>query len=124
MKMFLVALVTFFLVGSPLLDGATHASPLRASDPLRSAAAMAAAAPTISIDNFSFNAAVLTVTAGTPVTWINHDDVPHKVVSTDKTFASPVLDTDGRFTYTFTAPGTYEYFCSIHPMMKGKVVVK
>jgi plastocyanin len=58
------------------------------------------------------------------VTWINHDDAPHKVVSTDKKFVSPVLDTDGRFTYTFTTPGTYEYFCSVHPHMTGKVIVQ
>ncbi len=81
-------------------------------------------ATTIVIDNFTFQAAMLTVTPGTRVTWVNRDDVPHKVVSTDKTFSSPVLDTDGRFSYTFTTPGTYEYFCSIHPTMKGKVIVK
>ncbi len=79
---------------------------------------------TITVDNFSFNAAVLTVSAGTTVTWVNRDDVPHKIVSTDKKFSSPVLDTDGRFSYTFAAPGTYEYFCSIHPTMVGKVIVK
>ncbi len=79
---------------------------------------------TITVDNFSFNAAVLTVSVGTTVTWINRDDVPHKIVSTDKKFSSPVLDTDGRFSHKFTAPGTYEYFCSIHPPMTGKVVVK
>ena len=79
---------------------------------------------TISIDNFSFDAQTVTVKAGTQVTWINHDDVPHKVVSTEKKFSSPVLDTDGRFSYTFTAPGTYEYFCSIHPTMKGRVIVR
>ncbi len=79
---------------------------------------------TITVDNFSFNAPVLTVSAGTTVTWVNQDDVPHKIVSTDKKFSSPVLDTGGRFSHTFTAPGTYEYFCSIHPTMTGKVVVK
>jgi amicyanin len=79
---------------------------------------------TITIDNFSFNAQTITVPAGTAVTWINRDDVPHKVVSTDKKFSSPVLDTDGRFSYTFAAAGTYEYYCSIHPTMVGKVIVK
>ncbi len=79
---------------------------------------------TITIDNFSFNAQTLTVPAGTQVTWINRDDVPHKIVSTDKKISSPVLDTDGRFSYTFTAAGTYEYYCSIHPTMVGKVIVK
>ncbi len=83
-----------------------------------------AAANTIAIDNFTFQASTVTIAAGTRVTWVNHDDVPHKVVSTEKAFASPVLDTDGRFSYTFTTPGTYEYFCSLHPVMKGKVIVK
>ena len=88
------------------------------------AATTANGSNTIAIDNFTFQAATLTVTAGTQVTWVNHDDVPHKIVSTDKKVSSPVLDTDGRFSYTFTTRGTYEYFCSIHPMMKGKVTVK
>ncbi len=79
----------------------------------------------IRIDNFSFKEQTLTVRPGTVVTWVNHDDAPHKIVSTDKsTFASPVLDTDGRFSFTFTKAGTYDYFCSIHPLMTGKVIVK
>ena len=97
-----------------------------ASDPSRAqtrSAKTGSESNTISIDNFTFDAATVTVRAGTQVTWVNHDDVPHKVVSTEKKFSSPVLDTDGRFSYTFTTPGTYEYFCSIHPMMKGKVIV-
>jgi plastocyanin len=98
-----------------------------ASDPSRAQARSASAGSesnTISIDNFTFDAATVTVAAGTQVTWVNHDDVPHKIVSTEKRFSSAVLDTDGRFSYTFTTPGTYEYFCSIHPMMKGKVIVR
>ena len=61
--------------------------------------------------------------AGTTVTWVNGDDVPHTVVATDKAFRSKVLDTDDRFAFTFTRPGSYSYFCSIHPHMVGKVVV-
>ena len=65
------------------------------------------------------------MTAGTTVTWVNEDDTPHTVVSDDrKTFRSKPLDTDDRFSFTFTTPGTYGYFCSIHPHMTGKVVVK
>ncbi len=79
---------------------------------------------TIDIDNYAFKARTLTVAAGTEVTWINHDDAPHKVVSTDKKFSSPVLDTGARFSYTFTAPGTYGYYCSLHPMMTGTVIVR
>ncbi len=78
----------------------------------------------VTIDNFSFVPQVLTVKAGTSVTWTNKDDVPHTVVSTVKKFASRVLDTDERFSFTFRDPGTYEYYCSVHPHMTGKIVVQ
>src|SRR5262249_35590018 len=78
----------------------------------------------VKIDNFSFTPNTITVAAGTSVKWINHDDIPHNVVADDKSFKSKVLDTDEQFTYTFTKPGTYTYFCSIHPKMTGKVVVQ
>jgi len=80
----------------------------------------------VKIDNFSFAPATLTVSAGTTVTWTNRDDIPHTVVSTDepKAFKSKVLDTDEKFTYTFTKAGAYSYFCSVHPKMTGTVVVK
>jgi plastocyanin len=78
----------------------------------------------INIDNFSFTPATLTVPVGTKVTWINHDDVPHLITSTDKRFVSPVLDTDQQFSYTFTTPGTYTYYCSIHPKMTAKIIVR
>jgi len=79
----------------------------------------------ITIDNFSFTPSSVTVAPGTTVTWINKDDVPHTVVSDDKTtFRSKALDTDEQFSYTFTKTGTYGYFCSVHPRMTGAVVVK
>ena len=78
----------------------------------------------VKIDNFVFGPAAITVPAGTTVTWINRDDIPHTVVSTEKVFKSKVLDTDEKFSFTFSKPGTYEYFCSIHPKMTGKVVVQ
>ncbi len=78
----------------------------------------------VKIDNFVFGPAAITVAVGTTVTWINRDDIPHTVVSTDKVFKSKVLDTDEKFSYTFTKPGEYPYFCSIHPKMTGKVVVQ
>jgi plastocyanin len=78
----------------------------------------------VKIDNFSFGPATLTVAAGTTVTWTNRDDIPHTVVSDDKVFKSRVLDTDEKFSYTFSKPGTYPYFCSVHPKMTGKVVVQ
>jgi len=83
-----------------------------------------AAGATVTIDNFSFTPKEIIVAAGTTVTWVNHDDVPHTVVSTDEKFRSKALDTDDQFSFTFTDAGTYTYFCSVHPMMTGKVVVK
>ena len=82
------------------------------------------AAAEVKIDNFSFGPTTLTVAVGTTVTWKNNDDVPHTVVSDDKTFRSKALDTDDKFSYTFTKPGTYNYFCSVHPKMIAKVVVQ
>jgi plastocyanin len=75
------------------------------------------------VDNFSFSPAAATVPAGVTVTWTNRDDVPHNIVSTEKKFKSPVLDTDQQFSYRFEAPGTYPYFCSLHPKMTGRIVV-
>ena len=79
----------------------------------------------VKIDNFSFAPATLTVPAGTTVTWVNQDDVPHNIVSSEgKTLKSPVMDTDEKFSYTFTKPGTYPYYCGIHPKMTAKVIVQ
>ena len=78
----------------------------------------------VKIDNFSFSPATLEIKAGTKVTWTNADDIPHTVVSNDKVFKSKVLDTDQKFSFTFDTPGTYPYFCSLHPKMTAKVVVQ
>jgi len=78
----------------------------------------------VKIDNFSFGPATLTVPVGATVNWTNRDDIPHTVVSTDGLFKSKVLDTDEKFSFTFSKPGTFAYFCSIHPKMTGKVVVQ
>ena len=78
----------------------------------------------VKIDNFSFGPATLTVPVGTSVTWTNRDDIPHTVVSTEGVFKSKVLDTDEKFTFTFSKEGNYPYFCSIHPKMTGKVIVQ
>jgi plastocyanin len=87
---------------------------------------VAAAAAEVKIDNFSFGPGAITVPVGTTVTWTNRDDIPHTVVSADdpKVFKSKVLDTDEKFSYTFTKAGTFNYFCSVHPKMTGKVVVQ
>jgi plastocyanin len=83
----------------------------------------AAAVREIGIDNFSFSPASLSVPPGTTVRWTNRDDIPHTVVADDRTFKSAVLDTDGQFSRQFSQPGTFKYFCSIHPRMTGTVVV-
>ena len=83
----------------------------------------AGAAQQVVVDNFSFAPATMSVQVGTTITWTNRDDVPHNVVSTQKKFASPVLDTDEQFSHTFDVAGTYKYYCSIHPKMTGQVVV-
>jgi plastocyanin len=82
-----------------------------------------AAGMAISIDNFTFSPQRLVVTVGTTLTWTNRDDIPHTVVASGKEFRSKVLDTDDTFTFTFTTPGSYEYFCSLHPHMTGMIVV-
>ena len=78
---------------------------------------------TIKIANFTFDPPTLTVKAGTTVTWVNADDIPHLVSEKDGKFRSPALDTDEKFSQTFSTPGTVEYFCIIHPHMTGKIVV-
>lgn len=85
------------------------------------AASAQAADPEVDIDQFTFTPQQVTVKAGTTVTWINDDDVPHTVASSTKFFKSKALD---KFSFTFTTPGNYEYFCSIHPHMTGAIVVE
>ena len=77
------------------------------------------------IDNFTFNPATVTVKAGTTVTWTNKDDIPHGIAATNNAFKrSQALDTDDSYSFTFTTPGTYQYFCYIHPHMTGTIVVE
>jgi plastocyanin len=78
----------------------------------------------VRVDNFSFGPETLTVPLNSTVTWVNKDDVPHVIASTDGVFKSRALDTDDRYSYTFAKAGTYSYYCSIHPKMVGRVVVQ
>jgi len=78
----------------------------------------------VRIDNFNFTPPTLVVAPGTTVTWTNADDSPHTVREKDGKFKSAALDTDDTFSQTFAALGEYEYFCSIHPRMVGKIVVQ
>lgn len=77
----------------------------------------------VHISNFTFGPKEVTVKVGQTVTWTNDDDIPHTVVAVDKSFRSKVLDTGQSFSFTFTKPGQVAYFCSLHPMMTGKVTV-
>jgi plastocyanin len=79
----------------------------------------------ITIDNFVFTPPKLTVKAGTTITWTNHDDIPHGIASASNAFKrSQALDTDDSYSFTFTTPGTYQYFCYLHPHMVGSIVVE
>ena len=82
------------------------------------------AATQVMIDNFVYSPIPLTVKVGTTVTWINHDDIPHTVDSTQGKFKSAALDTDDKFEFKFTEAGEYPFYCRIHPKMTGKIVVQ
>jgi len=102
----------------------TRAAMLASFTLLLSSGAAEAATPSVSIKGFAFVPQVITVTVGTTISWTNEDEDPHTVVANDKSFHSAAMDTDDRFSYTFTKPGEFAYFCSLHPHMTGKVIVK
>lgn len=108
-----IVILTAMLIGRAQSPGPPAAAP---SKP--------AAETGIKIDNFTFTPTSITVPVGSTVRWSNHDDIPHTVVSEDKSFMSKALDTDDNFSFTFTKPGTYSYYCSIHPRMTGKIIVQ
>lgn len=117
-----LATVDATLSGEPIGDFAAGHDQMSTG---KAKAALVLGANQIGIDNFSFTPPVLTVKPGTEVTWINNDDVPHVIVNTQLKFpASKVLDTDERYAHTFMQRGTYDYYCSIHPKMTGKVIVQ
>ena len=78
----------------------------------------------VTIDNFTFTPPELTVTVGTTVKFVNHDDIPHTLVDKGKAYRSNALDTDDSFSFTFANAGTFDYFCGLHPHMVGKIIVK
>jgi plastocyanin len=100
---------------------ALASTPCLAEDPKIAATDSTA---TVSIDHSTFLPSVITVAPGTTVTWVNAETMPHTVVDLNKGFRSKTLVKDGTFSFTFTAAGDYNYLCSIHPNMKGKVIVK
>jgi plastocyanin len=119
------ALALALLSGCGASGGATPSGTAPADQP-KSPPAQAAAPAQVVIDNFAFQPTEITVPAGTKVTWVNRDDVPHTATSTakPKAFDSGTLDTDQTFSRVFDKPGVYEYFCAVHPKMTGRVVVK
>jgi plastocyanin len=78
----------------------------------------------ISIQAFQFVPAILTVKAGTAITWVNHDEEPHNVVSPERVFRSKAIDGGEKFTVVLDKPGTYNYLCAVHPHMRGKIIVE
>jgi len=146
----IVIMLGLFLTGCSLVDGAEYAKvrvsstsqlsgqpasnrdpnmtnmdmPHKATSSEDKEMAINAVPDQVMIENFSFKPANLTVKPGTKVTWVNHDDVPHTATDTDKRFNSKTLDTDDQFAFTFDQPGTYNYFCALHPKMTGQIIVK
>ncbi len=131
---YLVALLFLSACGAAQTGGVTQndAAPTNMVMPTTSpgapavstAASVPVTGPHVTIANFTFSPGTLTVPVGATVTWINNDDMVHTVTSVDGVFKSDGLDTGDQFSYKFTKPGTYSYFCSIHPKMVGKIIVK
>lgn len=125
--MMLTKLSAAALAAAALLAGCSASRPAAGSSPSMSMGSVSATAPAngnqVNIDGFAFAPATLTIAAGTTVTWTNRDEEPHTVAASDGSFHSPGMGTGATFSHTFTDPGTFDYVCSIHPMMHGTVVV-
>jgi plastocyanin len=107
-----------------LLGTVSQAQHENVSGKLAATAAGTDAGTQVMIDNFVYSPVSLTVKVGTTVTWINHDDIPHTVDSTQGKFKSAALDTDDKFEFQFKEAGEYPFYCRIHPKMTGKVIVQ
>ncbi|WP_419538260.1 cupredoxin domain-containing protein [Mycobacterium colombiense] len=115
-------------VGVLVLAGCSQSRPVATTAaPTTGMSVTAPAAPVrgdqVTIDGFAFAPVTLTVPAGTTVTWTNRDEEPHTVAASDGSFHSPGMGTGATFAHTFSTAGTFDYVCSIHPMMRGTVVV-
>jgi len=110
--------------GTPGMPGMSGMPSMTGAPPGTATGSPAAVAgDQVGIDNFAFAPAMLTVKAGSTVTWTNHDEEPHTVAATDGSFHSPGMGTGATFSHTFPTAGKFDYVCSIHPMMHGTVVV-
>jgi plastocyanin len=129
-RLMIAVLIPVAAVTTSLASGRAH-PPVPASArgktlsarPAAPAPAAATGPVAVHISNFTFGPKMVTVKVGQTITWTNDDDIPHTVVATDKSFRSKVLDTGQSFSFTFTKSGQVAYFCSLHPMMTGKVTV-
>jgi plastocyanin len=119
----LVAIVSLMtLAGASASSTSEHGAAAATSQP--ASAESTGSVTEVKIDNFAFTPGVITVKAGTQVTWINHDDIPHTVDSTQNKFKSAALDTDDKFQFSFTEAGEYPFYCRMHPKMTGKIIVQ
>jgi plastocyanin len=109
---------------STLAAGVSHSMGIIGEAAALPTASAHAAETEVKIDQFAFAPQRVTVKAGTTVTWINDEDIPHTVASSTKLFKSNALDTKDKFSFTFTTAGAYEYFCSLHSHMTGTIVVE
>ncbi len=117
------ALLALMTAGG-LLVSTLDSRVVHAGEVQTTAATPARAETTVLIDNFTFSPKELTVAPGTTITWVNRDDIPHAIAANNLEFRSQALDTDDKFSFTFSIPGDYLYFCSLHPHMTGKIIVK
>ena len=115
-----VGVLLTWLVSVPGPIAAQDTSP----PPEAASTTVAATAPQVTLEHATFGPATVTIRAGTTVTWVNNDGDLHTVTSAQGLFASPGLDPGDTFSYRFTAPGTYPYFCAVHPHMKGTILVQ
>jgi plastocyanin len=125
----LVAILSLMTLGGPSASSASQSAGGLGNTRAAASASATAGASTgseveVKIDNFVFAPAVLTVKAGAQVTWVNKDDIPHTVDSTEGKFKSAALDTDDKFQFRFTEPGEYPFYCRMHPKMTGKIIVQ
>ncbi len=109
---------------TPLAEWPSAISETRRLITAQAAQVVPTAASHIEIKDYTFIPATLKVAPGTTVTWTSRDDEPHTVTSRENLFTSPGLDADESFSFTFTAPGTYTYFCKLHPQMTGTIIVE
>ncbi|MQY28834.1 hypothetical protein NRB56_44190 [Nocardia sp. RB56] len=109
--------------GTPMPDMPGMSMPPVTTAATSAPATVPTGTPAVTIDNFAFAPAALTVRVGSTVTWTNRDEEPHTVVSADGTLHSPGMGTGATYSFTFTKAGTVDYVCSIHPFMHGTVVV-